>query len=270
MQKVMCAMKMIASTKFSKLLSRHAALAKFESYLTPVKNAISKLGAQSTHPFLMTQKDMQKAHIIIFTADRGLCGSHNSSVLKSALTLIKKLKDRSIEFELTSIGSKGANFCRKKELPLFHSIDINDKRLTDSDILRITQTVVDRYASGEIGELYMIFNRFISVLTQPTVTEKLLPMEMKQSENTSSGMTTDLTPEELVASAVPLLVFYQLKAALSHSYISENGARMTAMENASNNSENLIENYNSIRNHVRQTKITNELSEIVSGKEAMN
>ena len=270
MQKVMRAMKMIASTKFSKLLTKQASLTKFENYLSPIKNSIFKMIAQSTHPFIVSNPKVRKSHIIIFTADRGLCGSHNSSVLKSTIELIKKLKNDSRNFDITSIGSKGAKFCRKKELELFHSIDINEKSLTDDDIYRITKTVISRYKKEEISELYIIYNRFISVLTQPTITEKILPISLSENRDSNTAMTSDLTTDELVDSAVPLLLFYQIKAALSNSYISENGARMTAMENASNNSQNLIDNYVSIKNRVRQTKITNELSEIVSGKEAMN
>ncbi len=267
MQKVMSAMNMIASTKFSKLLTKQASLVKFEKNLSSIKKSLFNIMSQSNSPFLNSGKMTKKSHIIIFTADRGLCGSHNSSVLKSLISLVKDIDD----FDVTAIGLKGANFCRKKEFSLYHSIDINSKTLTDNDILRINETVINRYKKGEIGSLYIIFNKFVSSLSQPTVTEKILPMDMMtETDNKRTSITTDIYADELVLSAVPLLVLYKLKVALLNSYISENGARMTAMENASNNSQDLIERYGSIKNRARQTTITNELTEIVSGKEAMN
>ena len=269
MKKVMSAMNMIASTKFSKLLTRQAALLKFEESLSAIQESLFKMLARSSHPLVTGAAQPAKTHLIIFTADRGLCGAHNSSVLKAAAALIKKAKNNGGDFDITAVGLKGANFCRKKEFPLYHSIDINEKSLTDEDILRIARTVVNRFQKGEISEVYVIFNRFASALSQPTITKKILPLSIPTASEDNSHITCDLSPRELAVLSVPLLIFYRLKSVLANSYISEHGARMTAMENASNNSQDLIDRYGTIKNRARQTAITNELTEIVSGKEAM-
>lgn len=269
MKKVMSAMNMIASTKFGRLISKQIALIDFRDVLAVVRNALAERLSQDAGFFVMGNVDSTKSHIIILTADRGLCGSHNSSVLKALIQLVGKLSDEARAIDITAIGNKGANFCRKKELPIFHSIETSEKTLHDNDISRIAQTAVDRFVKGEIGELYVIYNRFVSALSQKATVEKILPLSVDDENKVPVETTSDLTGKVLASSALPLLVFYQLKVALANSYLSEHGARMTAMENASNNSEDLIERYGAVRNRARQTAITNEISEIVSGKEAM-
>lgn len=186
--------------------------------------------------------------------------------------MINKLKLSPDKFDITSIGSRGAKYAKKNDYNLHHSIDISEKTLQDSNILRIAQDTLKRFNDGEIGDVFMIYNHFISALTQVTTTEKILPIQLDKKlhdQKSIREVTSDLADESLVEAAAPLLMFYQLKLALSNSYLSEHGARMTAMENASNNSQDLINRYGAIKNRARQTAITNELSEIVSGKEAM-
>ncbi len=271
MQKVMSAMNMIASTKFSKLLTKQIALLKFGQSLEEMRKSLFLRISQSSTPIVAGYPDKKTVHIIIFTADRGLCGSHNNSIIKGLEKLIAKLDITPDEFDVTSIGSRGAKFCRKREYNLYHSIDINDKTLQNSNILRIAQSTLERFNNGDIGSVYLIYNRFVSALTQDTTVEKMLPITIGKEliEQNREEVTSDVSDNELAKSAAPILTFYQLKTALSHTYLSENGARMTAMESASNNSQDLIERYGAIKNRARQTTITNELTEIVSGVEAM-
>ena len=272
MQKVMSAMNMIASTKFSKLLTKQLALIKFGESLKQMRESLFLRISQSQSPVVLGRTDTERAHIIIFTADRGLCGSHNNSVLKGLEKLVAKLGVTVDDFDVTAIGSRGAKYCRKREYNLYHSVDINEKTLQDGNILRIVQSALKQFYRGDIGSVYIVYNRFVSALTQETTVEKVLPITIDQQliEENREEVTSDLSDSELAEKAAPMLMFYQLKTALAHSYLSENGARMTAMENASNNSQDLIERYGAIKNRARQTAITNELTEIVSGKEAMN
>ncbi len=271
MQKVMRAMNMIASTKFSKLLTKQIALMKFGDSLEEMRRSLFLRISQSSSPIVTGYPDKKHVHIIIFTADRGLCGSHNNSISKGVEKLVAKLRITPDEFDVTSVGSRGAKYCRKREYNVYHSVDINDKTLQDGNILRIAQSAIKRFNSGEIGSVYLVYNRFVSALTQDTTVEKVLPLTIDQEliEKNREEITSDISDNELAKFAAPMLIFYQLKTALSHSYLSENGARMTAMENASNNSQDLIERYGAIKNRARQTSITNELTEIVSGVEAM-
>lgn len=271
MQKVMSAMNMIASTKFSKLLTKQIALMTFGHALEKMREALFLRISQSSNPIVTGYSEKKNVHIIIFTADRGLCGSHNNSISKGLEKLIAKLEITADEFDVTSIGSRGAKYCRKREYNIYHSIDINDKTLQDGDVLRIAQSTLKRFNKGEIGSVYVVYNRFVSALTQDTTVGKVLPISIDKEmiENNREEVTSDISDNELAKSAAPMLIFYQLKTALSHTYLSENGARMTAMENASNNSQDLVERYGAIKNRARQTSITNELTEIVSGVEAM-
>jgi len=272
MKKVMSAMNMIASTKFRQLLIKQLALLKFTEALEEIRSLLFLRILQSNSRIVNGSPGVSNIQIIIFTADRGLCGSHNSSIFKCLEKLINKLKINIDDFDITSVGSRGAKYSRKHEYKLYHSVDINEKTLQNGNLLRIAQTSLDRFLNGEIGKVYVIYNRFVSTLIQETTVQEILPLQIdsdNENNNFSAEITSDLSDEKLAESAAPLLMFYMLKSALANSYLSEHGARMTAMENASNNSQDLIDRYGSIKNRARQTAITNELSEIVSGKEAM-
>jgi F-type H+-transporting ATPase subunit gamma len=271
MQKVMRAMNMIASTKFSKLLTKQIALLKFTEALEDVRNSLFLRISQSSSPIVTGKVDSKRVHIILFTADRGLCGSHNNSISKGLEKLVAKLGVDVDDFDVTSVGSRGAKYCRKREYNIYHTVDINEKTLQDGNLLRISQTLLKRFNNSEIGSAYIVYNKFISALTQDTTVEKVLPIQIDKEflANNNQEVTSDVSDLELAEHAAPMLIFYQLKTALSNSYLSEHGARMTAMENASNNSQDLIERYGAIKNRARQTAITNELTEIVSGTEAM-
>jgi len=271
MKKVMSAMNMIASSKFSKLLLKQIALQKFALALEQIQDSLFMRISQTDTPIIKGNPDCEKVHIILFSADRGLCGSHNNSLFKSLKKLIRDNKLSQNDFDVTAIGSRGAKYCRKHDHVLYHTVDINDKTLQDGNILRIAQNTIQRFYDGEIGNVYIIYNLFVSALQQQCTVQKILPLQINKELQSQPfmEMTTDLSDKNLVNSAAPLLMFYQLKTALSNSYLSENSARMTAMNNASHNSQDLIDRYASIKNRARQTAITNELSEIVSGTEAM-
>jgi len=272
MQKVMSAMNMIASIKLRKLYAVQETLSLFSKSVDDMCK-LTFYGLKQQPSLLTTgYDDVKMAHIIMFTADKGLCGTHNSSVQKAVTDLIQENNSAGITTDLTCIGNKGAHYCNRKEYKIFQQTEIGEKVFTPGQLNALSRKIVERFKNGDIQKLYVVSNVFHSTLRQETVTLQLLPVFLSEKdlgESTEGGISTEPDKTEFANSFIDLYVLYKLKSLLLHSYLSEHASRMTAMENATNNSEDLINKYRTMQNHARQAAITNELIEIVSGKEAL-
>jgi len=279
MQKVMSAMNMIASTKLRKLLGKQAALAQFSLSVDTIGDAIASTLNASESQLSGISKNCNRIHLIVISADKGLCGSHNSSVLKAMAKTIEKEKKNGIAADVTCIGIRAATFCRRHDYEILNSIDSNERHISDAALREITAKLIQRIEKGEINRVILVHNHFVSTLVQQTRQIELFPIKpapednktdsKKEQEKTTAVTETDPALEEFITPAIKLYFYYRLKNGLSDSYLSEHAARMTAMENAKTNSEDLINRYGTIRNRARQTAITSELIEIVAGKEAL-
>jgi len=270
MQKVMRAMNMIASTKFRKISYLQDSLKFFNEKVEELEKDIILSFKNKGYIEIDGYDEVKKIEIVTFTADRGLCGAHNSSVLKAADFMVETNLNNGIEAEFTSIGRKGAAFCRRNNFRIYHQTEISEKVLTDSALRNIADSLIGRFYSGEIQEIYFIYNEFVSTLLQSTKAVRVLPLQEPDYVLTKAEeVFVEPSEQQFALHSARALFNYKLKTALLNSYLSEHASRMTAMDNATNNSEDLINHYNKLRNKARQTTITNELIEIVAGKEAM-
>ncbi len=271
MQKVMRAMNMIASIKLRKLFSIQNSLALFDASIEKIRSDVFNALQESEHPLIKGYGKIEKIHIIMFSADKGLCGAHNSSVQKAVTRIAVESQQKGIQTEFSCIGNKGAHYCSRKEYEVFQQAEINERVFNLEELKAITQTVYSRFMSNEVQKIYAVCNIFHSTLFQETSTIQLLPFfQTKEDENSKSQpMKTEPSGDALAVSTAEIYLRFKLRSLLENSYLSEHSSRMTAMENAKNNSEDLVNRYITMQNHARQASITNELIEIVSGKEAM-
>ena len=272
MQKVMRAMNMIASIKLRKLLRFQNPLHVFSDSIETLTQTLTGYCRDSESPIIGGFKNIKQSHIILFSADKGLCGAHNTSVKKTVDHLMAGNRDAGINTDFTCIGSKGALFCRQKGYQISMQSDIHEKIFSLNSLKQITSGIFKRFMQGEIHSVTAVYNKFLSTISQQTTVIPLLPVPaIEEAGQKKGGFTGYSEPEKdiFLTQAAELYLYYNLQAALLHSRISEQAARMTAMENATNNSEDLIHRYGRARNRVRQATITNELIEIISGKEAM-
>jgi len=272
MQKVMRAMNMISSIKLRKIYASQLALAKFNKSVDSLIDQLITALDSSDSPLVHGYEDISKVHIIIFTADKGLCGTHNSSVQKALSSLIKENSDKGIESDVSCIGNKGISYCKHKDYNIFQQSEISEKVFTMEQLHIISDKIFNRFIGNEIQKLYVIGNIFHSTLHQETSTIQLLPYyieDSKKADKVNQVLKTEPGGNQFALGSGRLYLYYKLRSILRNSYLSEHSSRMTAMDNASNNSEDLIEKYITIQNHARQATITNELIEIVSGKEAL-
>ncbi|MBU1087929.1 MAG: ATP synthase F1 subunit gamma [Candidatus Omnitrophica bacterium] len=272
MQKVMRAMNMIASVKLRKLVRTQTSLAFFEKSVAGIAGDIHQALKYSDSPLIAGYPDIKKSLVIIFTADKGLCGSHNSSVYKTLDLFIKGQKKNNIAVDVICIGLRGANFCKRRAYDIYYQTEINKRVFNPAAVLDLSIKISQRFLNNEIQEVQLIANYFISTLQQDTLISRLMPLSMPAGDKTNEADYEPIIepePKKFIALVQEQYLYYKLTAALVNSYLSEQSARMTAMENATKNSEDLINHYLTLQNRARQATITNDLIEIISGKEAL-
>ena len=233
----------------------------------------------SIHP-LLASREVKRVLLVVVTADRGLCGAFNSNITRSALQHIKANYSDQLEaaggLRLLTVGKKGSDYFARqlyeiygKHVGIFHSLDFSHAR-------SIVDQVAQGYLSGEIDKVEVIYNEFKSVIQQRIVVEQLLPIppeELKGPRDLRAMAQVEYIYEpssaEIVMALVPRHLNFQMWRILLESNAAEQGARMTAMDNATENARELIRDLTLKYNNARQAAITKELLEIVSGAEAL-
>jgi F-type H+-transporting ATPase subunit gamma len=271
-QKITSAMKMVAA---SKLRRAQDAIENARPYATRMRETLEEVsqGAlEESHPLLSVHAERKALEIVVITSDRGLAGAFNSNVVKEAEALIA---ERGSEFQtigLTLLGKKAADsFSRRRanqitfQSPI--SGDVEYQQAAD-----VARELSRRYVAGELDEVVLIYSEFISIMTQTPKRTQLLPFTPPPSDAASeeaAAYEIEPDPEALLAALVPKAVETEVFRALLESQAGEHAARMTAMESATKNTEELIEALTLKYNRARQAAITSELVEIVTGAQAL-
>lgn len=275
MQKVTRAMNMISSIKLKKYLAMQKAADSFlEATDSICKQIVSNLRT-SNHSAVHGYSTINKVHSIVFSADKGLCGTHNNSVLKSADKFIHTMKRKGITVECTCLGIKAMNHARREEWEVSRTEEMNERTITAEVLHSIADEIYEKFNKGDIQQVWIFGNIFKSTLHQDTEQKPVLPLSMHIDKDelkklqTNAPMETEPQGEHLAGIYSRIYLNDILRGFLIHSFLSEHSSRLTAMENATNNSDDLIKKYKTMQNHARQAAITNELIEIVSGTETL-
>ena len=266
MQKVTGAMNMISSIKLRKYMAHLGVVNNFLKKTETICGQIAFNLMGCDHPAVRGHKKISKTHIIVFTADKGLCGSHNSGILKAVENFTGELNAKGIAAEFTCLGIKAINWAVRENRDLIGKEEMNDKTLTREALKSIADVVYARFLSGDVQQVLVFGKIFRSTLQQDTQRKTILPLPAPED---GSEMPAEPFGDQLAESWGRIYLRDILRGYALHSFLSEHSARLTAMENATKNSEDLIGKYMTMLNHARQAAITNELIEIVSGKEAL-
>lgn len=222
-----------------------------------------------SHPFL-EKREVKKTAYVIVSADRGLAGGYNANIIKTAeADILGKSKS---DVEIISYGSKARDYFSKRDYNAEFCITGMTENPEYSDAKRVGDSLISRYISGEIDEVKLIYTQFNSVISQEPKVLTLLPAELEsgeESETEASGGQTlteyDPSPEMVLEYLIPKYINGAIYGALVESSASQQGARMTAMESATDNAEEMIESLGLLYNRARQASITQEITEIVAG-----
>jgi F-type H+-transporting ATPase subunit gamma len=273
-QQITKAMKMIAASRLKRAQDRVVAARPFAQRMLRVLNGLVSQVEPETHPLLhMPEQSGTPTLLIVITADRGLCGSFNSNVIKAAGQFIVT-EGQGHEIALGLIGRKGREFFRRRGFDVRYETTGIFQRLSFNHALEIANAAIEEFTSGRVGSVYLVYNEFKSVMTQRLVVERLLPIPRLDVEPAAVAQQPALdyifepAPEQIFADLLPRHVQVQVYRALLESNAAFFAAQMTAMDAATRNSAEMIENLTLYMNKVRQAAITREIIEVVSGASA--
>lgn len=275
-QKITKAMKMVAAAKLRRAKdAAEAARPYAERMETMLSSLAAGVAGQENLPLLMAGTGKDNTHLIIVaTSDRGLCGGFNSSIVRATKRKIAQLKAEGKEVKLYFVGRKGFEQLQAEhgKRAIGRVSDVGKKKLQYSEAEKIAADVVAKFEAGEFDVCTIVYNTFHSAISQEVTFQQLIPLPVKeQAQVTTVATPYEYEPEEevIIATLLPRNLGVQVYRALLENAASEQGARMTAMDNATRNAGDMIKRLNLVYNRTRQAAITKELIEIISGAEAV-
>jgi F-type H+-transporting ATPase subunit gamma len=263
------AMKMVSAAKLKRAQDAIVQMRPYSQKLTLLMGNVSAVVDAAENPFLVDRKK-ERVLIITFTANRGLCGAFNSSVVKRSKLVADNYIKQGMEVEFFAIGKKSRDLLNKTGKVAGSNIDVvNGVRFEGAE--EIAQMAMDNYLSGKYDKVVLIYNQFRNAAVQILQEEQLLPVTSAEMSETQSGdYIYEPDKSELLEELIPLSIKSQVFKALLDSQASEHGARMTSMHKATDNATNMRDDLKLKYNKARQAAITNEILEIVGGAEALN
>jgi F-type H+-transporting ATPase subunit gamma len=273
-QKITSAMKMVAAAKLRKAQEQALASRPYTSLMDKVVSKIASKTSGNTIDLLTGKTDNKTHLIVVFSADRGLCGGFNGSITRAVRAEIKKLEEDGITVKLLMVGKKSADALNREFGHLFvERIDGNSAKPNYTDAEIIAKKIISLFEDNEFGVCKVIFNKFVSAITQEVTFKSLIPADIQETEtdevDSNSIYEFEPSEEEILNDLLPRNLATQLFSSQMESTASELAARMTAMDNATRNAGDMIDNLTLQYNRTRQAVITKELIEIISGAEAL-
>jgi F-type H+-transporting ATPase subunit gamma len=269
-QKITKAMKMVAAAKLRR--AQHA-LTEARPQAQILEGSLSRLVADAeawNHPLIREPEQKNKAHVLVFTSDRGLCGGFNGNLLRLVEQWLRHEGRAFPEVALSNVGRKGRDFYRAKKRDLASVSTWAEHQPTFAQATQWAQQWLERYQAGEFDVFYLAYNAFKSAISQtPTITQ-VFPIAVKKPEEAHAApVAWEGGWRAMIDLLIGRQVATQFFRAILESQASELGARMSAMDNASNNADEMIRSLTLKYNRARQAAITLELMDIVNGKEAL-
>jgi F-type H+-transporting ATPase subunit gamma len=273
-QQITKAMKMIAAARLRRAQERIVNARPFAQQMLRVLNSLASRVDPSAHPLLAQPDEAQSdlpTLLIVITADRGLAGSFNSNAIKAASAFVRERSPRA--FTLALIGRKSRDFFRRRGFTVrYEAIGIFSK-LQLADAQAIARVAIEDFTARKVSSVYLVYNEFKSVMQQRVATERLLPIprlvpEAGEPQGPQVDYLYEPKPVKILKELIPRHVEVQIYRALMESAAAEHAARMTAMDTATRNASEMIDQLTLYMNKVRQAAITREIIEVVSGAQA--
>jgi F-type H+-transporting ATPase subunit gamma len=284
-KKIAKAQELVATSRIARAQERVAAAKPYSEAITKVLTALAS-NTDIDHPLLTARERVRRAGVLLITSDRGLAGAYNANAIRTCEQLISRLRADSKEVALYVIGRKGVGYYRFRNRPIEASWTGFSERPGFEDARRVGDALLDAFIAGAddsdtehgpesiqgVDELHIVSTRFVSLMTQSAQAHFLAPMEVEERER-EPGLRPayEFEPEadELLGALLPKYLNTRIYAALLDSAASESASRRRAMKSASDNADDLLKRYTREMNSARQASITQEISEIVGGANAL-
>ncbi len=274
-QKITKAMKMVAAAK---LRRAQESAERGRPYSKKMNNIIlnlsSGLSDKENAPKLLTGSGEDKVHLcVVMTADRGLCGGFNSNIIKKAKSYFKKLSDNGKTLKIITVGSKGYDQLKRVYKDnIIEKISFKEsKNANYFDADKVGKIIIEKFENKEFDVCTIFYNQFKNVITQIPQEQQIIPLKMTEDETNKSEESYEFEPDEdeILGNLLPKNVSTQIFKAMLENSASEQGSRMSAMDNATRNAGEMVDKLTIEYNRSRQAAITKELIEIISGAESL-
>ncbi len=273
-QKITKAMKMVAAAKLRKA---QESAEKGRPYSEKMNNVILNLSSgisdKENAPKLLAGTGKDKVHLcVVMTSDRGLCGGFNSNIIKKAKSFFSKILDENKELKIVTVGSKGNDQLKRiygdKIIENISFKESKNANYFDAD--KVGKIIIEKFEAGEFDVCTIFYNKFKNVITQIPQAQQIIPLNDEENEN-SSDESYEFEPDEdeILSNLLPKNISTQIFKAMLENSASEQGSRMSAMDNATRNAGEMVDKLTIEYNRSRQAAITKELIEIISGAESL-
>ncbi len=270
-QKITSAMEMVAASKMRKAQERMQATRPYADKMRQVIGHIAKANAQYKHPF-MVEREVKRVGYIVVSTDRGLCGGLNINLFKALVREMKAWKEKGVETDLCAIGQKGASFFRSYGGNVVAALTHLGDSPSSEKLIGNVKVMLDAFSEGKIDRLYVVSNEFVNTMTQSPKVEQLLPLPESEDEEEIKNQWDYLyepDARQILDGLLPRFIESQVYQGVVENLACEQAARMIAMKSATDNAGSIIDELQLAYNKARQAAITQEISEIVSGAEAV-
>ncbi|WP_298175869.1 F0F1 ATP synthase subunit gamma [Saccharomonospora sp.] len=285
--KITKAMELIATSRISKAQARVEASRPYASEITNVLSALAGASTNLDHPLLVERPNPKRVAVLVVTSDKGLVGGYNANALRATEELLALLREQGKDPQLYVIGGKGVNYYKFRDREIAGSWTGFSQQPRYENAAEVGETLVSAFVAGAddeganagadgvlgVDELHIVYTEFRSMLTQTPVARRIAPLEVEYTEEAPTAIPPayefEPSAEQLLGALLPKYINTRIYAALLESAASELAAQRNAMKSASDNAQELVETYTRLANQARQAQITQEISEIVGGADAL-
>ena len=272
-KKITSAMKMVAASKLRRAQEAAEAARPYSERMEKMLgNLAGSFKGQAGAPKMMSGTGKDNVHLVlVMTANRGLCGGFNTNIIRNARALIRELKDKGKQVKVLCVGRKGRDSLRRdyRDLIVDSFTEFARKRVAFTEAAEVSAKVTEMFNAGQFDVCTMIYARFKSALTQVVSRQQIVPFPVPETTTAAVPYEYEPSDKEILEDLLPRNLAIQIFRSMLENAASEQGARMTAMDNATRNAGEMISGLTLKYNRTRQAMITKELIEIISGAEAV-
>ncbi|MDA8168657.1 MAG: ATP synthase F1 subunit gamma [Nitrospiraceae bacterium] len=266
------AMKMVAAAKLRRAQGRMLELRPYADKMYGVIENLGAMGDMELNP-LLAVRPRKTVGVLVLTSDRGLCGAFNTNIMKAAAAFISDLKSQGFDVSVSAVGRKAIDYFRRRDVQMRSRWAGISGKIDYLKAREIAGDLIENFRNETLDEVHLVYNEFVNVVIQKVQVKKLLPLSGGEGKTGPSADAVDFIYEpsakQIYGQLIPKAIEIEVFRALLESQTSEEAARMTAMENASKNADEMIQRLTLVANKVRQATITKELMDIVGGVEAL-
>lgn len=274
-RKITRTMELVSTAQFRRAMERAVAAESYTKRIVRLVSDLAKAGLKTEHPLLAERASTKKAVLFILTANRGMCGGYNSGILRAGMARLEELRNSYDEVELFVSGKRGISYLKYHGQNITRSFTQFDHKPTFDEVCELANECLNRYKTGEIDRVDVAYSRFFSLSKQKPTAETLLPLSSMTDEIEECADSASLeyeflpSPQSILDEVVPNSFRIKLFKAFLDAAVSEQIARMMAMKAATDNADQMISALTTTYNRARQSQITNEIIEVISGARAL-